>query len=95
MVTITDFGEVDFDQTDNESPWNLYCVAVCDSETDLVLCEERYVNEDEYMAAVNDTDGRELMDVQTVFGSCEVSKDDGSSYLHDCTYRIAFVIDSD
>lgn len=92
MVTITDFGEVDFDQKDPDGAWELYCVAVCDKETDLVLFEERYANKSDYSAAIN-IDGRELMDEQTIIGDCEVSEDGGYNYLHACTYKIAFVID--
>lgn len=94
--TIRDYGKVKFDPINLDSNvYDLYAVAICDPETDRVISEEHYTSEDEYHDALYYTYGRELMDEQEEFGMCEVTDGWGTVYDCECTYRVAYVIDSE
>ena len=92
---IKGYGEVEFDAVSyGNNFYDLYAVAICDPETDQVIEEEHYVDEDDYRMALRDTYGREVMDEQTEMGFCDVVWD-GTTYECECTYHIAYVIDKE
>ena len=89
---IKDYGEVDSDPMVADHHFDLYDVAICDPETDQVIEEEHYTDEDDYRSALRDTYGREVMDEQQEAGFCYA--DYGfETYDCECTYHIAYVID--
>lgn len=94
QATVRDYGTIyDFDPMcyDNNY-YDLWCVAVCDPETDEVEGEEHYVSESEYRSALRDTEGREVMDEQTQVGFCDVIYN-GECYEFEAIYHIAYVFD--
>lgn len=93
MAEIRDYGKVNFDSMNlGNNVYDLYAVAICDPETDLVIGEEHYTDEEDYRTALRDTYGREVMDEQQEYGLCTVS-DGWDEYDCECTYHVAYVID--
>lgn len=94
-ATVRDYGTVNFDpMTYSNNVYDLYAVAICDPETDQIISEEHYTDEDDYRTALRDTYGRKVMDEQEEFGFCDVYYD-GCTYDCECTYHIAYVVDHD
>ncbi len=90
---IREYGEVEFDPIDlNSNYYDLYDVAICDPETDLIVSEEHYATKDDYLIALRDTYGREVMDEQIVMGFCDVIWD-CDTFECECTHHVAYVID--
>lgn len=92
-AVIRDYGEVDFDPVVHDNNYyDLYCVCICVDEQ--VVSEEHYTDEDSFRIAINQTEGRELMDEREEMGWCEV-RYDFDQYEAECTYHFAYVVDTD
>lgn len=94
-ATIEGYGTIDFNPIDLDSnTFDLYCIAICNPDTDEVIEEEHYVTKSEFNTARNDVYGREVMDEQLVDGSCDVEWD-GCQYECKALYHMAYVIDTE
>lgn len=92
---VRDYGKVEFDPMNYDNNfYDLWAVAICDPETDLIIGEEHYTNESDYRSALRNTYGREVMNEQMEFGSCDVDYD-LRTYDCECMYHIAYVVDND
>lgn len=94
-ATIPEYGQINFDPMDYDANCcDLFAVAVCDPDTDLVEREEHYTDEDDYRSALRDTYGREVMDEQVTDGWAYAYLD-GEQYEVSATYHVAYVIDKE
>ena len=91
------YGTAEFDPMSPSSNfYDLYDVAVVDPDSNYEIAkEEHYLNEDEYRSAIRDTYGRKVIDEQERMGFCEVIDDWGELYECECTYHVAYAIDSE
>ena len=82
---IKSYGTAEFDPMSPRSNfYDLYDVAIVDPEDNWEIAkEEHYLNEGEYRSALRDTYGREVID------------DWGELYECECTYHVAYAIDSE
>ena len=92
-ATIRDYGKVEFDPMNyDNNVYDLYAIAICDPETDLVVGEEHYTDENDYHDAIRNTFGREFMTESEECGFCDVWYE-SEQFEAEATYHIAYVID--
>lgn len=90
---IKGYGKVQFDIANyDNNVYDLYSVVACDDN----LCPmeaENYVNVDDYWSSLRNTYDRELVYEDVTCGTCQVFDSCGDSFICDCDYHIAYVID--
>lgn len=93
---VTDYGTIT--NFDPMNPYgnmiDLWCVAICDRETDEVESEEHYTKETEFLGALRYTYGRETFAECAYDGWCNVAYD-MEHYSCECTYHTAYVYDNE
>ena len=94
-ATIRDYGKVFFDEMNpKENHYDLYCVAVCDKDTDAIVREEHYLSWEDYRTALVDVPGRYWAHESIEYGWVDVSTIDGD-YEAVVTYHISYVLDEE